>query len=417
MPKDNSKFFEKKNEWSIIKDRLLGCYLTPYFQKVLMTGKPIFYVDCFAGKGKFADGNDGSPLIALRIREQCLEHTTRTSKDGAIQTCFIELNHAGDLKNNIGTIGWSYDQPYVISGKYENNIEDCLQQKQGYNVFLYIDPYGIKALDFDMFQKFRYMGFNTFEMLINFNSFGFFRDACRVLNVDYRADAAFADLDDLIEYEPTAVAADIKSENMLTNIAGGEYWKGIVNDYKLGRISGYKAEQRLSTEYKQHLKQVYSYVLDMPIRLKAGQRPKYRMIHVCDHEDGCFLMAQNIQRRTDELFVNIQQGGQISLFDNTSQFTSSVEDEVLTRSQVVTMVKDCLDKCPKEISITKFIAKFMNANGLICQFNMIYEILSEMESKQEVTIRREPPLTQQNKPSSFWEESKDHSVYIRRLSA
>lgn len=174
MPKDNSKFFEKKNEWSIIKDRLLGYYLTPYFQKVLKTGKPIFYVDCFAGKGKFTDGNDGSPLIALRIREQCLEHTTRVGKDGAIQTCFIELNHAIDLENNIGAIGWSYDQPRVISGRYEKNIEECLQQKQGYNVFLYIDPYGIKALDFDMFQKFRCMGFNSFEMLINFNSFGFF---------------------------------------------------------------------------------------------------------------------------------------------------------------------------------------------------------------------------------------------------
>lgn len=305
----------------------------------------------------------------------------------------------------------------MIQGKYEENIDCCLRQKQGHNVFLYIDPYGIKALDFDMFQNFRRMGFNSFEMLINFNSFGFFRDACRVLNVDYRADDAFADLDDLIEYEPTVVAADIKSEKMLSNIAGGSYWKDIVNDYKSGRISGYKAEQRLSAEYKQHLKRVYGYVLDMPIRLKAGQRPKYRMIHVSDHEDGCFLMAQNMQKRTDELFVNIQQGGQMSIFDSFDQYTSSVEDEVLTRSQVEEMVKNRLDKCLGEISITKFIAEFMNENGLICQFKMIYEILSEMEEKQEVTIRREPPLTQQNKPSSFWEENKDHSVYIRRLSA
>jgi hypothetical protein len=30
MSKDNSDFFKIKNEWSIIKDRLLGCYLPPY---------------------------------------------------------------------------------------------------------------------------------------------------------------------------------------------------------------------------------------------------------------------------------------------------------------------------------------------------------------------------------------------------
>ncbi len=56
MSKDNTKFFKEKNNWSLIKDKLLGHYLEPYFQKVLMTGKPIFYVDCFAGKGKFEDG-------------------------------------------------------------------------------------------------------------------------------------------------------------------------------------------------------------------------------------------------------------------------------------------------------------------------------------------------------------------------
>ena len=53
MSKDNKDFFKKKNEWSEIKDRLLGCYLTPYFQKVLLTRKPIFYVDCFAGYLQF----------------------------------------------------------------------------------------------------------------------------------------------------------------------------------------------------------------------------------------------------------------------------------------------------------------------------------------------------------------------------
>jgi len=65
MPKDNKDFFKTKNRWSEIKDRLLGCYLTPYFQKALKTGQPIFYVDCFAGKGKFEDGKSGSPIIAL----------------------------------------------------------------------------------------------------------------------------------------------------------------------------------------------------------------------------------------------------------------------------------------------------------------------------------------------------------------
>ena len=122
MSKDNTNFFKAKNDWSKIKDKLLGCYLTPYFQKVLVTGKPICYIDCFAGKGKFEDGNAGSPLIALQIREDCLGRTTRSNKRGAIQTWFIDMNHAAELTKNINSMSPSYDRPNIISGKYEENI-------------------------------------------------------------------------------------------------------------------------------------------------------------------------------------------------------------------------------------------------------------------------------------------------------
>ena len=415
MSKDNSNFFKKKNEWSVIKDKLLGCYLTPYFQKVLRTGKPICYIDCFAGKGMFEDGTEGSPLIALNTRETCLQLTKIRDKQGAIKTRFIELNHASDLAANVNAAHPSYDEPVIISGAYEDNIERILARERGNNVFLYIDPYGIKALDASLFRKFKTMGFNSFEMLINFNSFGFFRDACRVLNVDYRADEALQGLDDLVEYEPTLVSADKESEDLLTAVAGGDYWKAIVLDYKTGKLDGYQAEQRLSTEYKQQLKKDYGYVLDMPIRLKAGQRPKYRMIHVSDHEDGCFLMAQNMQKRKDELFISIQQDNQLSIFDVAPDYSSTVEGELLSRDQIAEMVSECLDAFAEEVSITKFVATFVNQYGLVCEFRMIYDILSEMQTKREIEIRRDPSHRSNSQPSTFWEENKDHSVSIRRI--
>ena len=414
MSKNNSDFFKEKNDWSVIKDRLLGCYLTPYFQKVLVTGKPICYIDCFAGKGKFEDGNVGSPLIALQIRDDCLRRTSRQDKQGAIRTWFIDVNYAAELKENIDSVSPSYDKPTVISGKYEENIENCLQNKRGYNVFLYIDPYGIKALDSTLFDKFQTYGFHTFEMLINFNSFGFFRDACRVMKVDYQHDVALQNLDDLVEYEPTTVCADDESARLLSNIAGGDYWKDIVSDYNKGLIDGYKAEQRLSAEYKQRLKQRYNYVLDMPIRLKTGQRPKYRMIHVCDHEDGCFLMAQNMQKRKDELFINIQQDGQLSIFDLGGVCTSSVEGELYTKNEIEDKILEHLERCDQSVRITKFLASFVNEYGLICEFKMVYEILEDLQLKKIITIERIPSKTRADKPTKFWEETKDHSLTIRR---
>lgn len=64
-------------------------------------------------------------------------------------------------------------------------------------------------MDCALFDKFEAYGFRTLEMLINFNSFGFFRDACRVMKVGYKHDEALRNLDDLVEYE----LADYSKEN------------------------------------------------------------------------------------------------------------------------------------------------------------------------------------------------------------
>ena len=312
MSKNNKDFFKKKKDWSVVKDTLLACYLPQYFQKVLKTERPIYYVDCFAGKGMFDDGEKGSPLIAMQIRNERLAASTalQAKKPGAIQFCFIELNHAADLQRNVDAFPCSFDRPEIISGKFEDNIRDKLRDKRGKNVFLYIDPYGIQALDSDLFLELQTYGFSSFEMLINFNSFGFFRDACRVMKVDYTKDKAFLGLEDLVEYDPaefdvTTSAGIEKSEKLLTAIAGGDYWKDIVRGFHNGDYDGYSAEKRLSTAYREELKKRHAYVLDMPIRMKHDQRPKYRMIHVSDHEDACFLMAENMQNRKSELFIII----------------------------------------------------------------------------------------------------------------
>jgi three-Cys-motif partner protein len=413
MSKNNKNFFKVKNSWSEIKDRLLGCYLTPYFQKVLTTNQPIFYVDCFAGKGKFEDGKPGSPRIALQARDDCMSKTKTNC--GRIDSCFIDLNYANELKSNISDFSTARGRIDVISGKYENEILEILKHRKGTNIFLYIDPYGIKALDLSLFDKFAAYGFRTFEMLINFNSFGFFRDACRVMKVDYKDDEALQDLDELVEYEPTEVSPNKQSEELLNCIAGGEYWKDIVNDFNTKKINGYQAEKRFSTEYKQRLRQRYGYVLDMPIRLKPGQRPKYRMIHVCDHEDGCFLMAQNMQKRKDELFINIQQDGQLSLIDISPKITSSIENELVTSEEIETKLLEHLTRFNSDVSITKLLATFVNDYGLLCEFKMIYNILDDLNHRGLIQIERKPAFTEKTgKPSIFWEEKKGKCVTIRR---
>ena len=223
MSKKNDDFFKVKKEWSEVKDELLGCYLKPYMQKVLITKKPIIYVDCFAGKGMFEDGKSGSPIIALETIKECLSRSQ--INNGVINSYFIEKNHAEELRKNI----CAYDVPdeNIISGKYEEEIKNILSKYNDCNVFLYIDPYGIKALNCKLFEELsssKY--FNGVELLINLNSFGFIREGCRVLGVKFEDETIF---EDLVEYESTKLEKNDKSINLLNDIAGGNYWKDIIH--------------------------------------------------------------------------------------------------------------------------------------------------------------------------------------------
>mgnify|MGYP000885547576 CR=1 FL=1 len=405
MSKDNSTFFKSKNSWSEIKDRLLAYYLPQYFQKVLMTNKPIFYVDCFAGKGKFDDGKDGSPRIALQIRDDRIRQSN--ARNAQIDTCFIDLNYADELIVNISDYCNSNGKLVVISGKYEEKIESLLSDMRGKNVFLYIDPYGIKALDYGLFSKFADYGFNSIEMLINMNSFGFMRAACRAMRVEYNLDES---LDELVEYEPTQVDTSAQSINLLNKIAGGGYWQAIVKDYNVKKIDGYQAEKCFSTEYKQRLKKKYKYVLDMPICIKNKQHPKYRMVHVSNHEDGCILMADNMFSRSDELFIEIQNQNQLSLFEY------DVQNEVINKDDILQKMTFFLSNFSCEMTADKLIAAFFTEYGVLCKSSTIRDVWRDMEQSGRIEVIRIPATTSTGKPSMFFTEDrhKRQSVTIRR---
>lgn len=404
MPKDNSRFFEKKQLWSSVKDELLGCYLKPYMQKILMTRKPIYYVDCFAGKGRFDDGADGSPLIALKIIEDSLKSTNATRP--SISSCYIDLNYADDLHRNLS----QYRNLQIVSGKYEDNIIPLLERHKKQNIFLYIDPYGIKALDCGLFDRFMDSGFNSIEMLINMNSFGFLREACRAMKASQVTINEFNTIigDDLVEYDPSYMDSSEQSIRDLTAIAGGEYWKDIIREIIAGKMNGYDAEQKFARCYCERLKQKYKYVLNMPIRLKQGQRPKYRMIHVTNHEDGCVLMYENICKRWEAL-DEIQTGGQLNIF------TSDVEGDVVDLQAVQCKLRDHMRNYEEDTKLNVILAEFYTLNGVMCKKPQITDILKMLEAQQVIKITRNPPFTKKGEPSNFMTETSKQHIWIRSM--
>lgn len=401
MAKKNDDFFVEKKPWSKVKDELLGCYLKPYVAKILHTRKPLAYVDCFAGKGKFDDGNPGSPLIALDVFQRSLQETKLVGKN-CIDAAFINLNYAKDLKINLS----AYQGAKIVSGTYEDSINELLKSKTGCNIFLYIDPYGIKALDCSRFDAFANGQFHSIELLINMNSFGFIREACNAMGEKFTTDDSCF-FDDLIEYEPTVLDATEKSISMLNHIAGGDYWKEIIVRYKNKEINGYQAEEFFSERYCQRLGESYKYVLNMPIRIHKGQHPKYRMIHATNHPAGCVLMADNMCNRW-QLLREIQNNGQISLFQE------DVNNQIINECQISDCVCDLFAQYDIDwISLTEAQAMFFIKYGAICKTGDIAKVLKRLEQNKRIEIIRVPAFTEQGKPSTFMTESYGKTVSIR----
>ena len=409
MAKDNSTFFDKKQEWSKIKDSLLSSYLLPYFQKIVYTWRPVFYIDCFAGMGIFKDGQPGSPMIALNKRNEVLARASNI--EAKIDMCFIENNYESELRQNMITkypAQDNYGSKTVIGGKYEDKILDLLEAHKGYNVFLYIDPYGIKSLDYGLFTRFLDFHPPSFEMLINMNSFGFIRAACRAMNIP----CDDIDVHDFIEYNSTEFDSSPKSIELLDRIAGGKYWREIVRKYRqekaYNKNACFDAENEFSRSYKRCLRKIFTYVLDMPMRLKVGGPPKYRLVYVTKHPDGCILMADNMMKRARELLVTIQSKMQLELFDQ------DVDNNIVDSGNIYSRVKNRISLLQGEIRLHAFMATFFTEEGIVCGIADIKKALKRLEVEKYIDISRNPAMIRNGCPSHFLDESKGRTVIIRK---
>lgn len=314
---------------------------------------------------------------------------------------FIDLNYADELKENLKDYPWVT----VISGKYEDNIKEILKDKRGSNVFLYIDPYGIKALQCSMFDSFANSNFNSIEMLINMNSFGFIREACNALETSLSLDDPTI-FEDLVEYDTTKMTASDKSIQDLNEIAGGDYWRDIIEDYKAGLIDGYQAEEYFAEQYCQRLMNSFTYVLNMPLRIRRGQRPKYRMIHATNHPEGCLLMVDNICNRW-EAWQNVQSGGQMSLFQEDPN------NHIINESDIESKAIDHFSQCESWTSLNEAMSIFFMKYGPICKTRVIRDLLKKFEKDGRLLVSRYPKVTDKGRPTKFMEENSKKKVSLR----
>ena len=285
-------FFQQKKDWSKYKDLILDYYLKPYLNKVALLRQPIAVVDCFAGPGRFDDGEIGSPLIIL-------ENLRLLHQRGVdVSAVYIEKNP--ELFQRLSENVSGADVPTkTLLGSFRDHVAQISALARDHTVFIYVDPIKPKQLLFDDLKGVydQLQTGQSVETLINFMSKGFFRGV--------RGSKDRMLVDGVIQKDYPLVVN-------WNEIAGGEYWQKVVFDESL---STSERIDRLAGNYAEKLGQWFRWVLVYAIREKYENRwPKYHLIFGSRSNDGVDLMNRAmVKARREFVGARFVEG---MLFDN-----------------------------------------------------------------------------------------------------
>jgi three-Cys-motif partner protein len=373
-------FFAEKREWSKLKDQILDHYLAPYLAKVTFSGRPTRIADCFAGRGRFDDGSPGSPLIIAAHVARQLDRTTPPD----LKAIFIEQKYATELEANLA------DAPgcEVIAGDYEGCVTHFLAGPldRDRNYFFYVDPYGIKSLDFAHFARLKQARFRSLEMLVNLNTTGFLREGCRLLKLD-RAVPDWADTAD-----PETDGRN--TTQRMGQVAGGDYWQGILDDFQAGKLDFHHAEEAFTAGYVQRLGRHLEHVVSIPIKERSHHMPKYRLVFATDYHDGLFLMADEMNAAWRRL-LDHETRGQLYLFDEKQL-------DAMRGKPIEEMIADALHA---PLGLRDLLIALIRTNGIAHTTADYKNAIKEREGTM-FAVTRDPATTPTGRKSTSMDHNK-----------
>jgi len=389
--KTTDNFFAHKRSWSKLKDEILMSYLKPYLRKIAYTRCPITIADCFAGKGIFDDGQLGSPLY---IAQAIQDFKQLNPSDVVVQGIFIEKKYFKDLQKNL----CSFAECKLVDSDYEKWAAKFVKEShdQRSNLLLYVDPYGIKHLPFHHFENICSLDFNSIELLLNFNSFGFLREGCRLLGLrDFECN------DDSDVYEQD----EANSVPRMNAIANGAYWQNILGEYSDGTISMNDAERKFSGAYICEIKNVFRYVVNIPIKAKKSHLPKYRLVFGTNSDDGLLLVADKMSRTWRD-FDERERKGQRLLFDEIA----FPDGAIIGLSKPEEAIWDLLST-PQDLKMV--LVRLIEKYGICYSESKLKEYCKKMEKNGEMIVTRDPSRTPTGKMSSSWDYKK-YKITVKR---
>ena len=304
------EFFSDLKEWSARKLNIIEKYIGGFSKILGSKFKEIYYVDGFAGRGLYENGEKGSPVLAAETAQ-----TFRQSNSPFTLHC-INVERDDDNFSNLcvetqrfGSLVKNY------KGSFEENIETILHQITNNPAVFFIDPFGVKGTAWNSVEQIISRKDST-DIWIRFD------------HITVRRLAGF--------YESEAKDAQGKLQT-LQNLFGI-----IDSDYLRARLeNGSTSEERINSAvilYMEQLEKAFNkynkkgFAASYPITSIDGTK-KYHLVFACAHKKAATL-ASNIVNSIEETYQHEKeeyqefQSGQMSLFSSDVTEKQVFEDKV-----------------------------------------------------------------------------------------
>lgn len=253
-------------EHTRVKHEILEKYLKTWIN-VLAKWYKVCYFDCFAGRGRYTDGKEGSPLIALRAASDLKNERNHINNE--IELIFIEKD-----KNNYENLQIVVNEELDINkDKYSNitvkppindeftNVVTPLIGDYGkfYPSFFFIDPFGFSGVPMEIIKNI--LSIPKTEVFINF----MIRDVNRFLT----SSTHLRSLEELFGIE-----------NVLKTIKN--------------RFPDMDRESALLKLYREQLKEYAGADFNFPFKVNADEKVQttYYLIHATNSLLGCEIMKR-----------------------------------------------------------------------------------------------------------------------------
>jgi three-Cys-motif partner protein len=294
----NEKWVRK--EHTAVKHEILKKYLTPWTQILASGFDRIHYFDGFAGRGRYEDGEPGSPVLAMRAAD-------KNAQDLDEFLCtFVELNDENfeDLESVIEDEKQDCTEKISIiteNAKFENVVDEIIEELNGNEIvpsFFFVDPFGYEGMPFEAVADIINLREEGVEVFLTY----MVRDIRRFLTSE-------------------------DHEDSITRILGTDEWKQYKN-------SENKEEEVLKL-YERQLRREADVDYVWPFEMKMPKRSEtvYYLIHATNHFKG-FKIMKDIMYNTgaEDRFAYLgpdhyaYEDEQTSLFDISDTSDSRVDD-------------------------------------------------------------------------------------------